>query len=370
VEPATLLDHAGAAIVVWDLDRSITYWNRRAESLSGRVSQEVLGGPVDHLLFDDREPFEAAMQATLSEGEWAGPLAARAADGRTLTVDSRWTLIRDASGAPRSVMALSTDVTEQERIDRQLRQAERIESLATLAGRLAHDLNNVLAPVMMAIELLRLDEHDEQKLELLELIETSAHRGADIVKQAQSFAQGAEGVFRDLEPASVLDEVAGTLRGSLPDSITLRVDTRPGLWGISGDAAQLHQALLNVAVNSQHAMPDGGELRLGAANVTLDRAAALRLGSRRGDHVRLRVDDTGVGMTREVADRALEPFFTTKPHPHAVGLGLSTVYAIVTSHGGAIDIESSPGAGTRVEVYLPALAGRADPGPAGTGNEP
>jgi PAS domain S-box-containing protein len=362
-EQASLLDKAQDAIIVRDLDHRVTYWNKSAERLYGRSAAEVLG-TVAPERESDPAVFDEAMQRLLEQGDWMGELAQVGKDGRRLTVESRWTLVKkDEAGGAAAVLVINTDITERTKLEQQFLRAQRLESIGTLAGGIAHDLNNVLTPIMMSIGMLTEHERDPERLDILNTLETSARRGADMVQQVLSFARGVEGRRVQVDVAAVLRDVERIVNDTFLKNIEVRTCVPHDLWSVSGDPIQLHQVLLNLCVNARDAMPEGGTLGLSAANVTLDAAFAVgNIEAKAGPHVLLKVKDSGDGIPREILDRIFEPFFTTKDVSKGTGLGLSTSLAIVKSHGGFIRVESEAGEGTTFWVYLPAQgAARPDP---------
>ncbi|MEN3939730.1 PAS domain S-box protein [Prosthecobacter sp. SYSU 5D2] len=355
-EQATLLDKAQDAILVRDLQHRILYWNRSAERLYGWTAEEVQGRSIHELLYTDTAPFFAAVAVTLNEGEWTGVLNQVGKDGHTITVEGRWTLVRDEQGRPKSILSINTDITERKRLEQQFLRAQRLESIGTLAGGIAHDLNNVLAPIMMSIELLKMEEQDVMRRSILDTIELSAQRGADMVKQVLSFARGMEGQQLEVQVGQMIRDIEKITRDTFPKDILLHSEVDAGLWAVQGDATQLHQVLLNLCVNARDAMPDGGLLTVMATNTVLDASyAAMNPDAREGPYVNIQVEDSGAGMSPQVVERIFEPFFTTKELGKGTGLGLSTTLAIIKSHGGFIRVQSEPGRGSRFQVYLPAL---------------
>jgi CheY-like chemotaxis protein len=230
-----------------------------------------------------------------------------------------------------------------------------MESIGLLAGGIAHDLNNVLAPILMGAEILKMFTQDPEMNRQLDTIMQSAERGAGIVKQVLTFARGIEGERVVLQPKHIIKEMVRMARETFPRNLQLRVDVPNDLWPVLGDTIQLHQVLLNLSVNARDAMPDGGELNYSARNTEVDTALAnANPGAKPGPHVVLRVRDTGGGIPPAVMERIWEPFFTTKEMGKGTGLGLPTVLGIVRSHGGFIVVESEVGRGTTFDVYLPA----------------
>jgi len=266
----------------------------------------------------------------------------------------------DADGSIARVQGAFQDITERRQLEQQYLRAQRMESIGTLAGGIAHDLNNVFAPILLSIGLLRQDERDAERLETLATIEASANRGAAMVGRVLSFARGAEGRREQVQVPLLIRDLATIVRDTFPKNIAFECHLSPDLWALQADATQLHQVLLNLCVNARDAMPTGGQITLSATNVVIDQAyAALHIDAESGPYVTLVVEDTGTGILKEIIDRIFEPFFTTKDIGKGTGLGLATSSAIVTGHKGFMRVHSIPGTGTRFEVYLPAQTTRA-----------
>lgn len=359
-EQATLLDKAQDAILVRDLGNHILYWNRSAERLYGWKTQEVLGRSAE-LLYTEPKALRAAFESTLANGEWSGELEQRTREGKTVTVEGHWTVVRDDSGRPKAILSINTDITERKRLEAQFLRAQRLESLGTLAGGIAHDLNNVFAPILMTTSLLRQDEADEARQRDLTTVQACAQRGADMVRQLLTFARGGtEGRPERINLAKVAEEVELIVRDTFPKDITFELDVMPGLWHVKADETQMHQVLTNLCLNARDAMPGGGNLTVSLENAIVDELyAGSHPDAKPGPYVVLRVADTGMGMAPELLERVFEPFFTTKELGKGTGLGLSTALSIVRSHGGFIQIASEAARGTTLHVHLPAeVAGR------------
>ena len=248
------------------------------------------------------------------------------------------------------------EVTERHHLQARLLRAQRLESLGVLASGMAHDLNNILAPIMLAVEILRMKSKDADDTKLLAMMEASARRGADVVKQVTTFARGMEGQRSLLQTKDLLEEVFAFATETFPKTIELHSRVPKDLWPVRGDATQLHQVLLNLCVNSRDAMPNGGTLQLAAENVRLEASCAtLGANAQPGPYVLFSVADTGQGIPAEILDKIFDPFFTTKPPGEGTGLGLSTALGIVRSHDGFIDVDSQTGKATSFRVYLPAF---------------
>jgi two-component system, cell cycle sensor histidine kinase and response regulator CckA len=353
---ARLLDLAQDAIAVLDMNGGVQYWNKGCERLTGWTAAEAAGWPMDELLQPDRAVAERAVQVLLEAGHWSGEIVVTTKDRRRVTLMSRWTLVRDEQGQPRSVLTISTDLTEYKKLEEQFLRAQRLESVGRLAGGIAHDLNNILAPILMGASLLEEGLPLAEARPLIDTIARSAQRGADIVKQLLTFARGTDGQKAPLSPSRLIKDMARIVQETFPKSIACRTEFPKGLWTVAADPTQLHQVLLNLCVNARDAMPEGGTLTLAAENVMLgDRYASMSPEAKAGPYVVLEVSDTGTGMSQEIKDKIFEPFFTTKGLETGTGLGLATVHGIVKNHGGFIQVESQAGRGSRFRVYLPAL---------------
>ena len=353
---AALLDKARDAIVVRDLEHRILYWNQSAERLYGWTAEEALGLSAAELLYEESSAFISATNATLESGEWVGEITQITKDGRKITIEGHWTLVRDGDGKPKSILAIDTDVSSRKSLERQFLRAQRMESIGTLAGGIAHDLNNVLAPILMSIDLLRIRESNPSRLEILSMIEASARRGADMVQQVLSFARGVEGEQLEVQVSELLREIEKIANETFLKNIQISSEIPANLWQVQGDSTQLHQVLLNLAVNARDAMPDGGKLTLAARNLVMDdHDAGMVLDAKPGPYVCIHVEDNGTGMPPDVLENIFEPFFTTKEVGKGTGLGLSTTTAIVKSHGGFLRVYSEVGMGTRFHIYFPAI---------------
>ena len=248
------------------------------------------------------------------------------------------------------------DLTERKKLEQQFLRAQRMESIGTLAGGIAHDLNNILAPIMMSIEILKDTTTDPQAQSILETIEVSSKRGADIVRQVLSFARGMEGERIEVQPKHLLKDIETIIRDTFPKSIQQELSFPDDPWTILGDPTLLHQILLNLCVNARDAMPNGGKLTLSVENAVLDQQyATMNAQAKPGRYVLISVTDTGTGIPPAIIDKIFEPFFTTKEVGKGTGLGLSTVIGIVKSHEGVVNVYSEPGRGTTFRVYLPAV---------------
>jgi PAS domain S-box-containing protein len=351
-----LLDQSQDAILVLNLENRILFWNNSATYLFGWAANEAVGCYVDELLFEEFPPqLRQAQTSVTNQGEWQGELQHRSKGGQKIIVDSRWTLIRDQAGQPQSVLVISTDITERKQTEDQRQRTQRFESISTVTGGMAHNINNALSPVLMSIQLLANKLPDESSLKLLASIEANTRRSADVVRQVLSFVQGLRGDQNTFSLEALLVDIAAMQKQSSLRNILVRTNIASNLWLISGNQAQLHQMLLNLCENACDAMLEGGILRISAENIWVCAdLARTNVDAKMGSYVVITVSDTGGGIPTENLNRIFEPFFTTKEFGKGTGLGLSMVAGIVRGHEGFIDVESELNKGTQLKVYLPA----------------
>lgn len=356
-ELAEMLNQAREAIVITDLEGHIISWNAGAEHLFGWKSDEALGKTTAELFSqDEHAQFRAAREETAAKGSWNGELHVHNRQGNPVVLETRRTLIRDDNGAPRAHLSINSDVTDRKRLEEQFLRAQRMENIGLLAAGIAHDLNNVLAPMLMSAPMLRGWVNDPAGLRMIDLLERSAERGSGLVKQILAFAQGVSSEHRLVQMSAAMREIITVVTGTFPKTIRLEENIAADLWPVKASQIQVHQVLLNLCVNARDAMPEGGTLRLRAENCSLDIDAAREIGSGvAGSFVVLHVEDTGTGIPPNVLERMWEPFFTTKEADKGTGLGLSTVRGIVKSHGGFVEVRTKVGEGTAFRAYFPAV---------------
>ncbi|MBW4418167.1 MAG: PAS domain S-box protein [Myxacorys californica WJT36-NPBG1] len=364
-EQATLIDVATNAIYVCNLDYQLTFWNKGAERLYGWTGEEALHQDVTQFLHrSSSQALDLAHTTVFQQGEWQGELSKVTKSGKSVITESRWTLVRNEAEHPVSILMVDTDITEKKDLEAQFLRTQRLESLGTLASGIAHDLNNILTPILAIAQLLpmKLSDLDEPTRSLLVMLETNSKRGANLVKQVLSFARGIEGERTILQLRHLLRDVQQMMRQTFPKSVEVDLTLPQDLWVVSGDATQLHQVFLNLAVNARDAMPEGGKLHVTAENRVIDEQyARMHLDAIVGTFSVVTFSDTGVGILPEVLDHIFEPFFTTKELGKGTGLGLSTVIGIVKSHGGFVEVSSVVGKGTQFRIFLPALIGSEAP---------
>ncbi len=350
--------------VFWITDPAkarVLYVSPAYERIWGETCASVYARPsawFDGIHSEDRARVVEAATTRQTTGQYNETYRVVRPDGQVRWIQDRAFPVRDAAGRVLRVLGVAEDITEKKRIETQFLRAQRLEAVGALAGGVAHDLNNILTPVLMAAGVLKNEARDEHERELLSMIEVSARRGADIIRQLLAFSRGVEGERIVLQPRHLLKEMGAIVRETFPREITLVEDIASDLWPIEVDATQLHQVLMNLSVNARDAMPHGGRLTFAARNLELGAGELPVAGEcKPGPYVGLIVTDTGEGMTAETIGRIFEPFFSTKGVGKGSGLGLSTVLGIVRSHGGHVAVSSEPGRGSRFSVYLPAKPG-------------
>ena len=361
-EQAALLDIASDAIIVRDLNQHILYWNQGAERIYGWQASEAFMQKADEILRTNDSQMKTILQKLLDEDKWQGELRKITKAGKEVIVEGRWTLARDETGQPKFILCVDTDITEKKQLAAQFYQAQRLDSLGRLTSGIAHDLNNVLTPILTIAQLLRLTQPslNIQGKEQLQLLMDSAERGAHLVKQILTFTRGSSEDRTPVDLASLLHEVANITRQSFPKCIKIRQhlpgseNTTRSLGAVSADPTHLHQVFMNLCINARDAMPYGGVLTISATNDFVNESIAhMNWDAQVGDFAVITIADTGIGIAPEVRDHMFDPFFTTKDIGQGTGLGLSTVLGIVKNYGGFLQVSSEVGQGTQVKVYLP-----------------
>ena len=356
-----IIDHLGPAMFVGlaEPDGTLLIVNRSATEIANVREEDVIGKRIYELSAFSHS--EAVARRARQAVERAGRGEAQrfdvevlVRDSRLITVDFSLQPVRNDDGEVIYLVPSCHDVTERVEAHAELRRkvghdlrAQRLASIGTLAGGIAHDLNNVLAPIVMSIDLLRQTVTSDEDRDLLETIATSARRGAEMVRHVLSFARGLQAERVRLQPRDLVTDVEKIIRDTFPKNIEIHAECLGDPAPILGDSTQLHQVLINLCVNARDAMPDGGTLRLSTSNVDVDGQPLVRFD----------VEDTGHGMESDVVDQIFDPFFTTKEVGRGTGLGLPTSLAIVKGHQGSLHVSSVNGAGSRFTVFIPAVFG-------------
>ena len=347
--------------VFWMSDRDtkqVLYVSPGYEQVWGRPCSELYKTPrawTEAIHPEDRERMLAAVNVKLADGRYNEEYRIIRPDGSVHWILDRGFPVKGENPGSHRIVGIAEDVTERKQAEEKLLRAQRLETIGALAGGVAHDLNNILAPIMMSAPLLRKGLQPEAMEKLLNTVETCAQRGADLVGQLLTFGRGAPGRQKTVHPKQLIEEMAKLIRVTFPKNIELSFQMPADLWPVSADATQLDQVLLNLCINARDAMPDGGRLALSAENIRLDEQHAVRVpDAKPGPYVMIQLTDTGHGIPREITDKIFDPFFTTKEPGKGTGLGLATVMGIVKSHGGFVDVRSEVNQGSTFTIHLPA----------------
>ena len=370
----TLFTSVPMAVFACDRDGVIQQFNRRAVEIWGRepeCSGERFSGfvrlwlPNGQVLPHEHSPIVKVLRTGVSALNIE--LSVERPDGSRVPILANFAALKNAEGEITGAITSFMDLTERKKLEQQSLRAQRVEGIGTQAGGIAHDLNNSLGPIIMSIDLLRMKFPDSASQEILAIIDASAHRGADMVRQILSFARGVESLRVEVQVPLLVREMEKIVNDTFLRLVQIQTFIPKEVWTVWGDSTQLHQVLLNLCVNARDAMPDGGVLIISAENRQID---ALDMGlsqnpkAKPGPYVMLEVTDSGTGMPPEIVENIFDPFFTTKEVGKGSGLGLSTALAIVKSHGGFLHLTSEPGNGTTFQIFIPAQPKVASPTPA------
>jgi len=354
------LRSAAKGVVITRRDGTIAWLNPAFSEMTGYTEEELIGNTLKMVRSEKHdESFYDEVWKKVDAGEiWHGEAVSKRKNGELYPEETVITPVRNEEGEFTHYIAFKEDITERKKQEKQLMRSQRMESIGHLAGGLAHDLNNVLAPITLAIDMLKKEVSAEARGKMLDMMEKSCNRGSEIIRQILTFARGAEGEQVVIEIRHLVKELLSMARETFPPDIEIESDIPGDLWNIIADATQIHQILLNLAVNARDAMPHGGVLTIKAENIELKKKKEnFNLTLQPGRHVKITVEDTGIGIPRENLDVVFEPFFTTKEAGKGTGLGLPTVLGIVRSHRGLLEVKSEEGKGTSVFVYLPSSSG-------------
>jgi two-component system, cell cycle sensor histidine kinase and response regulator CckA len=356
----TLAENAPDIIARFDRNLRHRYINSAVEAASGLLVQDFLGKTVRELGLPEPQvsQCEEALKRVFSAGEKPSIEFEFSMPSGTRYYQTQFVPEFTLDGSIESVLAIARDLTEQKQLELQFLHAQRLESLGTLASGIAHDMNNILAPMLASAQLLPIliPTLDEQSRQLLKIFEDNTRRGAELAKQILTFARGLEGDRIVLQVKHILAELEQTIKSTFSKSVEItRTFPKQDLWLVSGNATQLYQVFMNLCVNARDAMPNGGVLSISAENKVIDEMyARMHLDAKAGSYVAITFADTGKGIPPEHIDRIFEPFFTTKSIGEGTGLGLSTTIGIIRNHGGFLTVDSKVGVGTRFEIFLPA----------------
>ena len=355
-EQAAILTQIQDAVHIRDAEGRISYWNHGCEQLYGWMKEEIVGRTADQFMAPTVLPEHLAAKAAQdSQGSWIGEIKQVTKSGREILVEQRRTMLHDSMNKVAGELIISIDISQRQQNELIERRRQRLESVGTLAGGIAHDLNNVLTPIMMASTLLESDQIPEKRQRLTRTIRLSAERGAEMIKQLLAFAGGQKTERKTIELGQTVLEVQELLKHTLQKNIHVVCDIQADLWPVRGDTTEISQVLINLSVNARDAMPAGGQLAIIARNVTL--YSQTQFGVRTlepGRFVQLTLQDNGQGIPSQIIDRVFDPFFTTKEQGKGTGLGLATCLGIIHSYGGAISVNSREGDGAEFTIMLAA----------------
>ncbi len=352
------VEQIAEGIMITDIDGAIRYVNPAFEKITGYSPEELIGSHPGILKSGEHDKsFYEELWETLTCGQvWKGRFVNKKKDGSLYEEEATISPVRGDSGETVSYVAVKRDVTNELRLEQQLRQAQKMESLGTLAGGIAHDFNNILGVIMGHVQLMQLDVEDGTPMEdSLNSVLAASYRAKDLVRQILAFSRQSKQERIVMQIAPIVKEALKMLRASLPSTIEIRQDIKGMNAAVLADPTQVHQILMNLCANAAHAMSEtGGLLTVGVMNVDVDASLASRYpGLKSGSYVKLTVTDTGQGIERSVIGRIFDPYFTTKPKGKGTGLGLAVVDGIMRTHGGAIAVESEPGKGTTFDLFFP-----------------
>ena len=352
--------------VFWMSDvrsKAILYVSPGYEDIWGRPCAELYAAHepwLDSVHPDDRDRVAHAVATQQLSGKYDETYRIVRPDGALRWVRDRAFPLRGATGEVTRIVGVAEDITERKKLEEQFLRGQRLEAIGTLSSGIAHDLNNILAPMLMVAPLLKEKLADPEDVELLMMVEHGAQRGANIIKQLLTFSRGVDTERGIVQPRHLLREMAALMRETFPREIEVEERFPADLWPVVADATQIHQVLMNLCVNARDAMRDGGRITLDAKNLVLgERDVALHPEARAGQHVCIMIADTGEGIPRENLDRIFEPFFTTKPVGVGSGQGLAMAWRmVVEDHRGELSFETEAGVGTTFLVRLPIHLGQ------------
>jgi PAS domain S-box-containing protein len=355
-QQAMILKQASDAISICNLHDVIQDWNSSAERIYGWSAKEAIGHDYASRIGVKAEDYAKIREKVKAGVAHREEIHAVHKSGRPLCIDHRCTVTRDQHGGFLSILAIDTDITGEKEREMVALRSERIESLGTLAAGIAHDLNNILAPINMGVSLMQQIGLPRESESIAVAIQQSADRAAKLVRQILGFSHGAEGPRALARMHDIANALYTFCEQTFPKNVTLHVDVPRTLPLIRADVTQIEQVILNLAVNARDAMPTGGALSITGSTVFLDAQHAEMIGKlKEGEYVLLRVRDTGSGISPDILGRIFDPFFTTKPRGQGTGLGLPTCESIVRSHDGVITVDTRVGIGTTFSVFLPVI---------------
>lgn len=362
---AIFFEKPAETIFTQTLDGIVTQWSSGAERLYGLNAAEVLGKKLPPRISLPADIFKKALSVVQEIGEWSSETRIISTDGVEMELFMRWVLLHAGDGKPEAILVFSEDAAELRQLKEDRLRSHRHECVGTLAGGIAHDLNNVLQPISMFLDLLRHRLPDAESREMLDAVEANLHRATELVRQILTFSSGVRTEHRAVDIPELISEVANFIRPTFPKTIHLQVSVQENIHAVLGNATQIEQVLLNFSVNARDAMPEGGRLKLDASDFHVDESfARLHPQAKPGNYVQITVSDTGHGIPRPLRKKIFEPFFTTKGPEKGTGLGLATAVGIIRNHGGFLTLDTEEGCGSSFHAFLPASLAPAERQPA------
>ncbi len=351
-EYSAILEQINDAVLVCEMDGTIRNCNASAAKLLETNREQLIDGSIVTALNTDAQQWAKDSAALLPDGVVISQRTWLTPSGHERVLEQRRSCIRDRAGEVSGQLVFLIDITDRVRQEMKTRRNQRLESIGTLAGGIAHDLNNVLTPIMVSVELLQRGSKSAERL--LKNIATSADRGSKMIKKLLAFAGGDRPERKPIDLNEVITEIQELLAHTLPQSIDMEITVDDNLLPIDGDLTELSQVVMNLALNARDAMPEGGKLSIEVSNFRVESSRAAQSDTLKpGPHLLLTVADNGQGIPREIIDRIFDPFFTTKPQGKGTGLGLATTLGIVRSYNGDMTVYSELGIGTKFSIYFP-----------------
>jgi PAS domain S-box-containing protein len=366
-----LLDNHPDPVAVYDMEENVSYLNPAFTQAFGWTLEERQGRRMDDFVPEENWPETRELIAKVLKGETfsGAETSRRTREGRVIPVSISGAIYKDAAGTPRGAIVTLRDISSQKQMEIQISQGEKMRAIGTLAGGIAHDVNNLLMAIQGNLSMMLLElPPDSPHLTRVEAIGQCVRSGAALTRQLLGFARGGKYETKILDLNRVIRRHCETFSRTRRE-VTIHEQYQEDLWPVKADQGQVEQVLLNLCINAWQAMPEGGDLHIQTQNILVDHNYAVPFRVAPGKYVRVSVTDTGVGMDEEVRQRIFEPFFTTRHMGKGTGMGLASVYGIIKNHEGFINCYSAPGRGTTFTVHFPAVPGKA-PGEAPRAPEP
>ena len=366
VDPARLViavEYTADAIIITDMEGNILYVNPAFEKITGYSRAEATAQNVTFLDSGQHDPsFFNQMWDCLKRGEvWRGQFINRKKDNSLFHSEATISPVKNTAGQIINYVSVQRDVTRETQLEKQLRQAQKMEAIGTLAGGIAHDFNNLLLGIQGNISLSLLELETKSPIfSSLKKIEHYVQNGVELTRQLLGFARGGKYEVRLTDINRLLEE-QNLMFSRANKAVVFKENFDIELWNVEADQDQIEQVILNITMNALQAMPEGGTLTVCTENVIIDEERFTPYRVKAGDYVKISLIDTGIGMDEKTQRRIFDPFFTTKEMGRGTGLGLASVYGIIKNHEGFINVDSQKNRGTQIQIYLPASRKPAPP---------